>query len=151
MRSAEADALRDARRAMRDRDKAVRGAEAAAVRGAMRSIGQRKRMLGESIKAAEAAAIRQAKDEAHRKRKPGFSEPYSATYNSANVNEEVALLKSIAGGSDLSEKELHILAAMSIRHHETTRRWAIHIVSRLLLASLLTANHLNYFPLKPFS
>jgi len=123
VRSAEADALREARRAMRDRATAVRGAEAAAVLGAKRSIRQRKRMLGETVKTVEEAAIRQAKAEVGRERKPGGSEPYSASYNSADVNEEVALLKSMASGGDLSEKELHILAAMSIRHHETTRKW----------------------------
>ena len=81
MRAAEADAIREARRAMRDRAKAVRGAEAAAVRGAKRSLRQRKRMLGETINTVEGAAIRQAKAQARRGRKSASSEPYSASYN----------------------------------------------------------------------
>ena len=121
MRLAEAAAIRQARQAMTDRAHLLHKAEQKAMRDAKKDAQTRRSRVHEAVRRAEQVELEAAKKEAN-KAAPSLQR-LSHPYPKAGVNEEVSMLKTLAGGGDLTHDEIHVLAGMSIRHHETTRRY----------------------------
>ena len=107
-----------------DHQNNVKAAAKDAVAAARRTAQKREQLAADAVNGAEEAALHSAQERTRRvpraKRKSGRITQYPLP--SPDVNAEVKLLKSMASGKPLEEEELHVLAAMSIRHHEITRR-----------------------------
>jgi len=105
---------------MADQDHLVHRAEEAIVKDAKQAAQVRKNKISDAVRSAEKVELDAAKSEARKKlpKNTRLSHPYPK----AEVNEELTMLKTLASGGDLSHDEIHVLAGMSIRHHETTKR-----------------------------
>ena len=109
-------ALRPQGFAGRERTRLVRDAEAMALRSSKRKAFREAGAFDKLIKRRETEALAATKA-------AGAGERFSHPYPNSDVHDELKILKHLAAGSDLSVEHLNMLAAMSIRHHETTLRF----------------------------
>jgi len=85
-----------------------------------RLASKRRQLTEDLVGEAENVALQSAKRMAY-----GPHHALGRPWMKTDVNQEVKLLKTLASGADLSPDDLNVLAAMSIRHHETTKRSAL--------------------------
>lgn len=129
MRQAEAQALRGARRVIHEHESLIEAARRQAVAAAKQGARKREALAHTAVEDAEGHALHSAQQQLRRTGTTMSDERGAEPDFHDTIDDEVKLLKLLASGSHLKEDDVHVLGAMSIRHHEITRRYSSFVMA----------------------